>query len=299
MFRDFFRNDFRVGSLIFGLIFFVSMTGGCTVEAAKNESENQTERPEIYTVAAEKQNVATKGTIDIEPQSPADTIRIFYKNLREKRFREAIFLTNLRPAIEGLTDSELKDLEVDFSLLAQTVPPDLQINGEIISNETASVTAKIPNDESGKLELKEFKLKRESGGWLILLADQEAESQIKKEGKNYFFSLRMEVHQAEAEKMMNRIAKAQIVYSIQNGGAFGEMKTLVDAALLPADVQNAASTGYRYEISLSADKKRYKATAEPETYNKTGKISYVLEAEGSNQTPRLKSADLGGKPIKD
>src|SRR5438045_1632520 len=53
---------------------------------------------------------SSKGaTIPIDPAGPADTVRVFYKHLREKKFRDAIFLTNLKPAIAGLTDTELKD----------------------------------------------------------------------------------------------------------------------------------------------------------------------------------------------
>lgn len=296
-----FKNNFRVNSLLSILIFSVFIIGGCTVEAAKNEAapadEKSTGTSKIYTVAAEMKT-AVKGRITVAPNSPADTLRTFYKNLRERRFREAIFLTNLRPAIEGLTDAELKDLEVDFTHLAQVVPEDLQINGEIISGETATVTAKIPDDETGKLELKEFKLKREKGGWLILLVEPEAEAAIKKEGKNYFFTLRMEVHHSEAEAMMQRIIKAQMVFALQNGGLFGDMKSLIEGGLLPPDIQSADSTGYRYNLSLSSDKKKYKATAEPDIYNKTGKLSFLLEVEGNGKNPRLKAADNGGKPMK-
>lgn len=290
---DIFKNNFRVNSLLLSLFLSVLMSGGCAVEAAKS-GEKPNEPSAIYTVIADNQISPTK-SINIETDSPADAIRTFYKNLREKRFREAIFLTNLRPAIEGLTDTELKDLEVDFSILAQTVPSDIQINGEIISGEAATVTAKMPDDETGKIELKEFKLKREKGGWLILLVEKEVETAIKKEGKNYFFALRMDVHHAEAEAMMRRIAKAQMVHAIQNGGLFGDMKSLIDGGLLPPDVENPATTGYRYHISLSTDKKKYKAAAEPEIYGKTGRLSYFLEVEGNNQYPRLKSADNNGK----
>ena len=299
---EIFKNNFRVNSIILGLFFAGLMIGGCTVEAAKSEAEKigekQNEQPAIYTAVAEKQNSATVGRIEIESNSPADAIRTFYSNLREKRFREAIFPTNLRPAIEGLTDTELKDLEVDFSRLAQTVPSDIQINGEIISGESATVTAKMPDDETGKLEIKEFRLVREKGGWLILLVEKDAEAGIKKEGKNYFFVLRLEVHQREAEAMMRRIAKAQMVYAIRNGGLFGDMKSLIADGLLPSDVENPVSTGYLYNISLSTDKKQYKAAAEPEIYNKTGRLTYFLEVEGNNQNPRLKSADTGGKSLK-
>ncbi len=293
---DIFNNNFRVNSLPLSLIFSVLMLGGCAVEMAKS-GDKQNEQSAIYTAIADNQ-ISTTKSINIETDSPADAIRTFYSNLREKRFREAIFLTNLRPAIEGLTDAELRDLEVDFTILAQTVPSDIQINGEIISGEAATVTAKMPDDETGKIELKEFKLKREKGGWLILLVGREAEAVIKKEGKNYFFALRMDVHHAEAEAMMRRIAKAQMVHAMNNGGLFADMKTLIDGGLLPPDVENPASTGYRYHISLSTDKKKYKATAEPEIYNKTGKLSYFLEVERNNQYPRLKSADNNGKTLK-
>lgn len=292
----FFKDCFRQKCLICYLFLSVLIISGCTVEAAKHV-EQQKSAAEIYTVFAEKRNQTAK-SITIESKSPAETILIFYKNLREKRFREAIFLTNLRPAIEGLTDAELKDLEVDFSLLANTVPPEIQINGEIITNEKATVTAKIPDDKTGKPELKEFRLAREDSGWLILLVEREAEDAIKKEGKNYFFALRLDVRHAEAEAMMRQIAKAQMVYSIQNGGFYGDMKSLIENRLLSPDAENAALTGYRFVISLSSDKKSYTAAAEPEIYGKTGKLSFLFEVKAGDPNPPLKSADNGGKRLK-
>jgi hypothetical protein len=292
---DFFKGNIRVECLRLILFFSVLVGVGCSVEAARSdEKQNQ----ETRTVFGEKQNATAANSINIEPNSPAETIRVFYKNLRERRFREAIFLTNLRPAIEGLTDSELKELEVDFTLLANTVPAEIQINGEIITNEKATVTAKFPNEENGKLELKEFRLAREKGVWLILLVEREAENAIKKEGKNYFFALRLDVYHAEAEALMRQIAKSQMVYSLQNGGLFADAKTLAEKRLLPAEIETAALNGYRFGIALSSDKKSYTATAEPEIYNKTGKLSYLFEVKAGNENPPLKSADNGGKRLK-
>lgn len=300
MYEKFIQSGPGVKFALYCLLSSTILTGGCAVEAAKNETAPNapaTEAEKIHTTTKEMKN-SRGGRIEIRSNSPADTLRTFYKHLREKRFREAIFLTNLRPAIEGLTDTEMKELEVDFTNLAQIVPADIQINGEIISGEMATVTANIPDDETGKLELKEFKLERNNGGWLILLVDKQAEAAIRKEGKNYFFVLKMEVHHAETEAMMQRIIKAQMVYAIQNQGLFGDMKSLVASGFLPADIQSSASTGYSYSISLSSDKKKYKATAEPEIYNKTGKLSFLLEVESPDKNPRLKSADNGGKPLK-
>lgn len=292
---DLFKGDFRVLFLFSTLCFSVMLSVGCSVKAAKNdEKQNQKTTEQLV----ETKTASLANNINIEPDSPAETIRVFYKNLREKRFCEAIFLTNLRPAIEGLTDSELKELEVDFSLLANTVPTEIQINGEIITNEKATVTAKFPNEETGKPELKEFRLAREKGSWLILLVEREAETAIKKQGKDYFFALRLDVYHAEAEAIMRQIAKAQMVYSLQNGGLFADVKTLVEKRLLPAEIENAAINGYRFNLALTPDKKSYTAAAEPEIYKKTGRLSYLFEVKAGNQNPPLKSSDNGGKRLK-
>ena len=86
----------------------------------------------------------------IDPNGPADTVRAFYKLLRDKKFREAIFLTNLRPAIEGLTDMEMKDFALDFEAIAGDVPAEIEINGEIITGDQATVTANLPTADGDK-----------------------------------------------------------------------------------------------------------------------------------------------------
>lgn len=238
-------------------------------------------------------SAATKGaTIDIEPDGPADTVRAFYTKLREKKFKEALFLTNLRPAIEGLTDSEMKEFSLDFEALAGEVPAELEINGEIISGDNATVTVNLPNPDTGKTEAQPIRLRREAGVWVILSVDEDGEKRIKTDGKQYFYNLRIDAHQAEAEKMLKRVAKAQLVFSAQNNGLFGEMRALVSAQLLPDDILSSASTGYSYEVKLSSDKKSYFASATPAEYGKSGKLSFLLE------NLDIKSKDNGGKPLK-
>jgi hypothetical protein len=211
--------------------------------------------------------------------------------MREKKFRDALFLTNLRPAIEGLTDTELKEFQVDFEAIAAVVPEEVQINGEIISGDLATVTAKLPG-EADKLEIQEIRLRNVGGVWVILSADEEAEKKIAKEGKNYFYSLKIETHQEEARAMLDRISKAQMVYSMQNGGSYGEIPTLVAAGFLPLDVQSSDSTGYTYSVQLTADKKSYSSKAEPAVYGKTGKLTFFVELNKKGQA-HLTSKDLG------
>lgn len=273
----------------------------CAV-AAKSKDDGDVKAPvqkeNVSVSSSEKKEVLAKKTIDFAPSSPADTIRVFYKNLREKRFREAIMMTNLRVAVEGLSDAEIQDLNGDFEPLAAQVPAELQINGEIIVADKATVTVKLPNDDTGVLEDKIFKLQRENDAWVYLMADDATEAVAKKEGKNYFFMLRQEVHHAEAKSMIERIAKAEMVYALQNGGLYTDMPTLVTQGLLPDDAQTSDSTGYHYSIAVSSDKKKYTAGAEPAVYGKTGKLSFLLQVEEKGKNTGVKSKDNKGMPLK-
>jgi hypothetical protein len=266
----------------------VLITSGCGVEAAK---------PEEKIIQEVAKNSQSKATINIEPNSPADTVRAFYRNLRDKKIREAIFLTNLRPAIEGLTDTELKELQVDFESLAKEVPAEIQINGEIISGDKATVTANLPEIEKKKMQIQEIRLRREGSAWIIQTVDREAEKLVKKEGNKYFFAVRIEAHHQNVTEMFEQIIKAQMVYALQNKGVYADLPTLIQNDLVPSDVTNSGATGYVCRIALSADKKKYAVTAEPTVYGKTGKLSFLAEGE-ETKNPAIVSKDNGGQPLK-
>ena len=77
--------------------------------------------------------------------------------------------------------------------------------------------------------------------------------------------------------MLTRITLAQVVHSQQNGGLFGDMAALVRAGLVPKDIETPDSTGYRFRINVSPDRKSWLAAAEPAEYGKSGKLSYYLD----------------------
>jgi len=275
------------------LLLLFGLAAGCSVAAPKSAANIETKTVTEKSNSANSDQVAT---IPIEPNGPADTIRVFYKHLREKRFRDAIFLTNLKPAIAGLTDTELKDFSVDFEEIAGQVPAEVQINGEIITGDKASVTANLPGNDSDKNEIQTLNLRKENDVWVILLVDDAAEAAMKKEGKNYLYSLRIKTHEEEAGKMLERISKAQIVHSLQNGGLYAEMETLIGEGYLPPDVKTSESTGYNYAVNLAPDKKKYSATATPAVYNKSGKLSFLLLLDAKSIS-HVTSKDNGGKPM--
>src|SRR5688572_25835966 len=97
----------QIRSLSFFII--IALSGACAVADSKTPTAANQSTLAVTNPAANAEPASKGATIPIEPNGPADTVRVFYKHLREKKFREALFLTNLRPAIEGLTDNELKD----------------------------------------------------------------------------------------------------------------------------------------------------------------------------------------------
>jgi hypothetical protein len=289
--------------ILISLMFVVGLVSSCAVSAKSEvvdkplveiESTAKTESIDRPEEAKEVTPVVSKSTIMIMPNTPADTVRSFYKAIREKKFRDAMLMTNLGSAVEGLSPEEVEDLRPYFEQIAVVTPEDIEINGEQLSGNVATVFAKLP-DENDKLTMTELNLRKEKDSWLLLLADEKTEADARKQGKNYLFNLRIAVHHSEVEGMFERISKSQFV-AAQTKGEFCDMQTLVKNGLLPVDIQTTESTGYRFSVTVSADKKKYFATAEPEIYGKSGKLSYFLEFDGKKSN--LKSSDNKGMPIK-
>lgn len=288
----------RVANLCMVLMLaLLCIASGCSStepKAAANTANSTTANTAV--VETRKAEEPPKGaTIPIDANGPADTVRVFYKHLREKKFRDAIFLTNLRPAIEGLTETELGDFSLDFAKLAGEIPAAIEINGEITTGTTATVTANFPATDGAK-EIRPLNLKKQGDVWIIQSVDREAESRIRKEGKQYFYNLRMETHQDEAKKMLDRIAKAQLATSLQNDGAFADLASLIAAGFVPEDAQTSESTGYNYAVTVSPDRRNYYATATPAEYGKSGKLSFLLKPSPKGPS-RVTSKDNGGKTL--
>lgn len=278
---------------------FTASVAACTKTAESAASSAGSN--EAATVKIEQDAAASKSLTETalaQADSPSQAVREFYRLIRAKRFREAISMTNWKPAVEGLSDAEYAELNTDFAALAEQVPENVDISGEQISGSTATVFIKTINPDTGKPTQDAIQMRKENGKWLFLLGTEETEKAVKAAGKNYFFDLRIETHQIEAEKLFERIAKAQIGYASQFGGKFGDVAELVDANLLAPEIFSDNGIGYKFSLKLSDDKKKYTAAAEPSVYGKTGKLSYQLQAAtDAKQMPRLKSEDKKGAPL--
>jgi hypothetical protein len=70
------------------------------------------------------------------------------------------------------------------------------------------------------------------------------------------------------------------------------MTQLVLAGLLPDDAESSDSTGYKYSVSVTSDKKSYSAKAEPAVYGKTGKLTFSVDLNDKKEA-HLTSKDYG------
>jgi Domain of unknown function (DUF4878) len=224
------------------------------------------------------------------PRSPSDTVREFYKALREKRFRDAFGLSIYKPAIDGLKPDEFDDLRPDFEKVAGNVPEKVEISGEQISNDEAAVFVKVPREDDPKQsDTEPIQLIRVDGQWII--GDKENQEIVKKAGNKFFLDARIETHHGEVQVMMQKINLAQLVYSQQHAGLYANLPTLLAGGLLPKDIAGTESTGYRFHLALAKDAKSFTVGAEPAQYGRTGKLSFFMDHDG------IHSSDIGGKPL--
>lgn len=220
--------------------------------------------------------------------SPSETVREFYKLMRERKFREAFALSIYRPAIEGLKSAEFDDLRPDFERLASAIPEKLDINGEQISGEAATVFVRVKDDDN-KERAEPVTLIRDNGKWIV--GDKENQEIVKKAGTEFFFNARINTHHSEVQDLLQRISLAQLVYSQQHAGKFGDMPALILAGLIPKDLEGTETTGYRFRITVPPDGKSWTANAEPAQYGRTGRLSFFMDQSG------IRNGDVAGKPL--
>jgi hypothetical protein len=224
--------------------------------------------------------------------TPTETVRQFYKALRDKKFREAFNMSIYKPAIDGLSQQEFDDLKPDFENLSvavsEKIPEKVEITGEQVSGDVASVFIKVL-DADGKEKVEPATLIKMNDAWLV--GDRESFELVKKAGKQFFFEARINTHHSVVQDMLTRISLVQVMYGQQHDGKFASLTELIAAGLIPKDIETPASTGYRFQVNRSADGKSWYATAEPAQYGHSGRLSFYLDPTG------VRSGDNGGKPI--
>jgi hypothetical protein len=224
------------------------------------------------------------------PSTPSDVVREFYKAMREHRFKEAWALTIYKPAVEGLNAEEMEDLRPDFEEKAAAIPDQVEISGEQVTGDLATVMVKVPASEGTPENISQPVTLIKSGGvWII--GDEGNQAIVKKAGRRFFLDALIIQHHSDIEDLLKRVIAVQIVYAQQHD-AFGDATALIGAGLIPKAAGDPKELGYNFHITVGKDGKSYVAGAEPTRYGHTGKLSYWMD-----QTGTIKTADNGGKPM--
>ena len=226
------------------------------------------------------------------PRTPTETMREFYRMMREKKYREAFGISIYRQAIEGLSTQDYEELKPDFDKMAiavsERIPEKVDITGEQISGDVATVFVKVV-DADGKEKVEPAALIKVDNTWIV--GDKENLELVRKEGKKFFFEARINAHHSDVQDMLTRISLSQVVYSQSHNGQFGTMAELISGGLIPKDIEGPETTGYRFQVFRAADGKSWYATAEPAQYGRTGRLSFYLDAAG------VRNGDARGKPL--
>jgi len=216
--------------------------------------------------------------------SPTETVLRFYRALKEKRYAEGFQLSIYRGAIEGLSAAELQDLEPEFARTFSIIPDTLQPAGEIIKRDSATVYLKF----GANLSSQQVDLVRANGQWLV--GDQESLREVQQQGRSFFFNLRMSVSESEAQDILARLVDAEAIYAVANQGRCATIEELIKLRALPAELESGQASGYRFELSVTEDRKSFSGLAVPAEYGKTGRLSFYADARG------VRAEDLKGAP---
>lgn len=223
------------------------------------------------------------------PRTPTETVREFYKRMRERKFTEAFALSIYKPALEGLSAGQLEDLRPDFERMGAAIPEQIEVSGEQVSGDVATVFVKIADPSQKDAQAEPVTLIREAGAWIV--GDRENQQIVKKAGNQFFFEARIQTHHNEVQAMLQRISIAQLAYASQHNNLYADLPTLIAAGLVPKDIETPNPIGYRFSLTLAKDAKSWTARAEPYFYGRTGRLSFFLDQTG------IRSADNGGKPL--
>lgn len=224
-------------------------------------------------------------------RGPSDVVREFYKAMREHRFKDAWTLTIYKTAVQDLTPEEMEDLRPDFEERATKIPEQVEITGEQIKGNIATVFVKVPiSDATSQVISEPVNLLNSGGAWII--GTEADETEVKKKGRRYFLDALIDEHQDDIEQLLKRLIAVEAMYGQQNGGAAGDLAALIKTGLMSDEVADSKALGYNFRITVTPGGKGFVATAEPVRYGHTGNLSFWMD-----QTGMIRKVDAGGKPV--
>jgi hypothetical protein len=225
--------------------------------------------------------VAAQGAAQ-EAETPAGVVKQFYEHLKAKRYVEGFRLSVYRPAVEGLSAEEMRDLAPEFERMAVALPEKVETSGEQISGETATVFIKL----AAVAQPQEVGLVRVEGQWRV--GDRETYDLVKRQGRAFFLNTRLRVAEAETNEWLLEILGAELIH-FKAKQRYTTLEELVK--LGGVSRQFVANTNYRFDLKVSEDGRGFSVTAVPAAYGRTGKLSFYAD-----QDSVVRAEDKAGQP---
>jgi len=216
--------------------------------------------------------------------SPTDTVIEFYHALKQKHYVEGFRHSIYRKAIEGLTRSEMEDLEPDFAQTFSAIPDRIETRGEQITGDTAVVFLKFDGMDAPQ----QVALIRVNGEWLV--GDKDGIAEVTAQGGSYFFNARILVNEDQTFEMLSRMIDAELIYSSKFQGKHASMQDLLRLGGVPKELEGGDASGYRFALTLGGDGNSFFVTASPVAYGKSGRLSFYADSSG------VRAEDLKGQP---
>ncbi len=213
--------------------------------------------------------------------SPTATVKKFYQQLHARKYLEGFRLSVYSPAVEALSPDEVRELEPEFTRIAEGIPDKVETSGEQISGDTATVFIRMP----GVPQPQEITLVKIDGRWRV--GDKDTWKLAKREGRDFFFNARISISEREAVDWLDEIFGAETIYF----RAKSQFTTLEELIKLGGVSPQLAESGYRFEAKVTDDGKSFSVTAVPGQYGHTGRRSFFID-----QTGVIRAEDRKGQP---
>jgi hypothetical protein len=217
-----------------------------------------------------------------KPLTPTETVVAFYRLLREQNYRGGMALSVFADAVADLPDEDLAELTPDFQRTFTAIPEKLDIRGEQISGDAATVFVRFAGPDA---DPDAVTLIRDGGKWLV--GDRDVLAVVREQRTEYFFNVRIGVNHNEVFDLLRRITGSEDVH-FHRSKAYATLGELIATEGLTDDLKEGTASGYRFTVNLTPDRQGYTVVAIPVRYGRTGRLSFYADAK------EIRGADAKG-----
>jgi len=205
--------------------------------------------------------------------TPSETVLAFYGLMRQQKFVDAFAYSVYAEAVDGLSEEDLGELAPEFQRTAADIPAAIEVKGEQVSGDAATVFARFGTSEDAQ----NVSLVRDGNRWLV--GDKEALDQVRAEKTAFFFNARIRVDHNEVFDLMRQLTGTEDV-RFQTKKAYGTLNELIaEEKTIGEELNDGIASGYKFMVNVTNDRQAFTVIAIPVRYGRTGKLSFFASSK--------------------